>query len=126
MDMQQLIDHCLNKNGAYADFPFGEQPLCIKVQGKLFAIFYKWKNGDMVTFKAPPDEVAFLCSVYPGAVTDGYHFPPAVRRYWLSAYFGRGIPDSELLAMADTSYREVVSKLPRALREELEKTSGAR
>lgn len=117
--MQQLIDHCLQKPGAYIDFPFGDSPLCIKVKGKLFAVFYKWENGDMVTLKSPPDVAEFLCGMYPGSVRPGYHFPPAVRRYWLSAYLGRGLPESELLDMLDTSYREVVGKLPRAVREEL-------
>lgn len=120
MDMQRLIEHCAAKPGAHVDFPFGEQPLCLKVGGKLFAIFYRRPDGDMVTLKAPPDVVEFLCEMYPGAVTDGYHFPPAVRRYWLSAYFARGLPDAELLSMADTSYRAVVAKLPRTARQKLD------
>ncbi len=40
MNSEQLINYCLTKKYSYIDFPFGEQPVCIKVNGKIFAEIY--------------------------------------------------------------------------------------
>ena len=37
---QELIEYCLNKNGAYIDYPFGPDSEIIKVEKKIFAQFF--------------------------------------------------------------------------------------
>ena len=119
METRALIDHCLSFAGATVDFPFGDSPLCLKVQGKLFAVFYREESGDKVTLHCLPEEGRFLREVYPGTVLPGYHFPPKVRPHWMTVNLNGALPDTELCGLAAASYRGVVARLPRAKRDAL-------
>ena len=36
MQIQDIKNYCLSKKGAYEDCPFGEVPICYKLNGKNF------------------------------------------------------------------------------------------
>jgi len=42
--MDEIINYCLSKSGAYIDFPFGNIPICVKVKKRLFAQMYPHKD----------------------------------------------------------------------------------
>ena len=54
-----------------------------------------------------------------GSEKVGYHCPPVQQPYFNTVDLTADIPDSELTAMIDRSYRYVVGKLPRRLRADL-------
>lgn len=44
MQIENLIQYCLNKRKSYIDYPFGDIPICFKVNNKLFAQLYPLEN----------------------------------------------------------------------------------
>ena len=73
-------------------------------------------NGDAVTND-------FYRQIYPDCVTRGYHCPPVQQPYFNTIDLTGDIPDKELFAMIDGSYKYVVGKLTKKAREELEANS---
>lgn len=124
MNTSELQVYCLDKPGAWADWPWGGGPPddgsglssdhdfpVIKVgegeRGKIFAFL----GADSVGVKGGPTrEVADeWLDRYPDAAT--------VMRYigrsgWNSLTYA-GVPDDELLEAVDESYRLVVGKMPK-------------
>lgn len=116
---RQLIVYCLRKKGAYEDYPFGPEPLTIKVKGKIFAVFYNAGTDEKLTLKCVPDFGDFMKQMYPGVVMRGYHFPPVSQPYFITVDLRGSIPQHELLMMIDHAYNAVVAKLPKKLQNEL-------
>ncbi len=42
--LNEILDYCLSKKGAYVDFPFGDIPICVKYNGHIFAEIYPKDN----------------------------------------------------------------------------------
>lgn len=124
----ELIEYCLGKRHAYIDFPFGEQPVCIKVNGKLFAEIYTHDDNFKITLKCEPIIADFLRQHYFGIVVKGYHCPPALQRHRNTVYINKGVPDSKIFSMIDHSYAEVIKTFPRKVRREAfeEQPSGGK
>ena len=40
MSTEDIIKYCLSKHKAYEDYPFGNIPICYKLNGKIFAQIY--------------------------------------------------------------------------------------
>ena len=69
---------CASSNpGAYEDFPFGPEPCCIKVCGRIFAELYP--SRDWVTLKCDETLARYYRETYPDAVARGYHCPPVMQ-----------------------------------------------
>ncbi|MDO9456672.1 MmcQ/YjbR family DNA-binding protein [Nocardioides sp.] len=111
MDVEQLMEHCLAKPGAWPDNPWDHEHTVIKVgpddKGKIFAFL----GAESVGVKAGATrEVADeWLERYPDAAS--------VMRYigrsgWNSLALD-GVPDDELLEAVDVSYDLVVAGLPR-------------
>ena len=111
MDVASLQAHCVDKPGAWTDFPWDHDFPVVKVgegeRGKIFAFL----GADSVGVKGGPTrEVA-------DEWLDRYPDAASVMRYigrsgWNSLTYA-GIPDDELLEAVDESYRLVVAKMPK-------------
>ena len=97
-------EYCLQKTKAYEDHPFGEFPVCYKVQGKIFAQLYP----DIITLKCTAFSGQAFRQAYPDAVVRGYHCPPVQQPYWNTIYLDR-FPETELPYMIDHAYDTVIS-----------------
>lgn len=113
MTSHELLEYCLKKPGAYECYPFGETPCCVKVGKRLFAQIYP----DKATLNCTSEAGVFWREVYPGAVTRGYHCPPVQQPYFNTVALSGEVPDTELSAMADHSYRTVLAKLSKRERD---------
>jgi predicted DNA-binding protein (MmcQ/YjbR family) len=99
MNIEILREYCLNKPDVTEGFPFGEDTLVFKVQGKMFALFNL--EGDLtVNLKCDPVYAIELREKYP-AVIPGYHMN---KKYWNTVIIDGSIPDSELFKWIDLSY----------------------
>ena len=110
MTWQDLLEHCLAKPGAWQDQPW-EDDVVVKVGPKIFA-FLGSGSGDSIGLKCGPTrEVAdeWLLRYPQDASVMAY----IGRSGWNSLRVGGAIPEEELLEAVDTSYRSVVSKLPK-------------
>lgn len=104
MDIVELRDYCITKNDATESFPFDEDTLVFKVNGKMFALMNL--TGDLsINLKCDPEKAIELRELYP-AVEPGYHMNKA---HWNSIRVDGSIPSSLIKEWIDHSY-ELVSK----------------
>ncbi len=116
MNIEYFRNYCITKMGVTEEFPFGEETLVFKVMGKMFA------QADIdlfesINLKCDPERAVELREEYPG-ITPGYHMN---KKHWNTVQMDGSIPDMLVEQLIDHSYELVVSKLPRALKVELEK-----
>lgn len=111
-----LIEYCLNKNGAFLDYPFGPDPMVFKVAGKMFAfIFEKDENVVCINLKCDPAVAENLREQHE-AVRPGYHMN---KEHWNTVMIDGSLEESDVFDMIDHSYDLVVKKLPKRLRESI-------
>lgn len=114
MNTEEIKAYCLAKPKAYEDHPFGEWPICIKVNGKIFAQIYPHK----ITLKCTAFSGQIFRDAYPGVVTRGYHCPPVQQPYW-NTIDVECFPHEELPYMIDHAYETVVASFPKKIRQEI-------
>lgn len=120
MELIELVDYLLSKNGAAEETPFGPEALVYKVMGKMFALV-AWEDEPLtVSLKCEPGQALFLRDVY-AAVRPGYHMN---KTHWNTITLDGTVPRDEFLGMIDDSYDLVVKNLTRAQREALAMLKG--
>lgn len=75
MNKEEFVSLCMAKNGAYIDFPFGDDFLVVKVRGKIFAQSFMLKGVETVTLNCTREGGEFYRTAFDGIVTRGYHCP---------------------------------------------------
>ena len=109
-----IPSYCLSKPKAYEDHPFGDIPICYKVNGKIFAQLYP----DKITLKCTSFSGQMFRQAYPDVVVRGYHCPPVQQPYWNTIDLAR-FPEDQLPMMIDHAYETVVAGLPKKMQKEL-------
>ena len=116
MNVEEVREYCLAKKGVTEGFPFGEEVLVFKVMNKIFLLTSLTEQPFRVNLKMNPELVEEYREKYE-EVIPGYHMN---KKMWNTVYFASGsIPRKELIWMIDHSYDEVVSGLPKKIKEEL-------
>jgi predicted DNA-binding protein (MmcQ/YjbR family) len=105
MDIEILRDYCIAKKDATESFPFGEDTLVFKVNGKIFALA-NLDGEPSVNLKCDPDFALELREKYP-AVTPGYHMN---KKHWNTVILDGSVPDKEVFSWIDHSYKLVAGK----------------
>ncbi|WP_371916083.1 MmcQ/YjbR family DNA-binding protein [Paenibacillus sp. P32E] len=107
-----IIEYCLQKKGATQEYPFGPEPLVIKIQDKMFAlIFENIEKHTIINLKCDPVIADNLREQYEN-VRPGYHMN---KKHWNSITLDGSVPEPDLFAMIDHSYLLVVKTLPKSL-----------
>ena len=125
VESDALLDHCLAMPGAYLDFPFGPGVAVVKVKspsqpaGRLFAQVFTLRGVPSATLSCDPVTAEEYRALYPGVVVRGYHCPPVQQPYFNTLPLSGGLPDDEILELADLAYDVVVAKLPKYRQREL-------
>lgn len=114
-ELERLRAALLERPGAYEDFPFGPDPLVLKVGGKMFALVSLGAAPLRISLKCDPAHAEMLRGAYP-AIQPGYHLD---KRHWNTITLDGSVPAETLRALIDESYALVVRGLPRAARREL-------
>ncbi len=118
MQVEDITNYCLNKKKAYIDYPFGDIPICFKVNNKLFAQLYPLKDDFKITLKCDVLLAEMYRKQYKGIVVKGYHCPPIQAIHFNTVYINK-IKDEVLYEMIDHSYNEVVKSMPKKVQKEL-------
>ncbi|MGN0487326.1 MAG: MmcQ/YjbR family DNA-binding protein [Acutalibacteraceae bacterium] len=118
MDIEKIKEYCMNKHKACETYPFGEIPICYKLNNKIFAQLYDDKTDLKITLKCPPDVADYYRHIYPGTVVRGYHCPPVQQPYWNTIYF-EDFPDNELLNMIDIAYETVFNSFSKRIQKSI-------
>lgn len=126
MKPQEIIDYCMQKPGAYTDCPFGPEPICVRVEKRIFAEVFPVR--DWVTLKCEPMQGLLWREMFEGSVRRGYHCPPIQQPYNNTVELGGTVPDDLLRMMMDHSYERAVLSLTKAARAKIthqsEQSSG--
>lgn len=115
MNIEQIRKVCLHKQGATEDFPFDETTLVFRIQGKIFACI-DLEKPDWICLKCRPDYAIELRDRYQG-IEGAWHWN---KKHWNQvAITHTDVPEELVHSLIDHSYDEVVRKLPRRLRDEV-------
>ena len=117
MTIQALLERCLAMAFAYADTPFGPEPICVRVGKRIFAEIYF--SRAWITFKCEPEHGLQWRASFPAHVRRGYHCPPRQQTYANTVVLDGTIPDEALLTMLEQSYARVLRAMPKAARASL-------
>ncbi len=105
MDIESLRNYCISKKNVTESFPFDDETLVFKVEGKIFALVNL--EGDLsINLKCDPELALELRERY-SAVIPGYHMN---KKYWNTILIDGTIPDREVFSWIDHSYDEVLKK----------------
>jgi predicted DNA-binding protein (MmcQ/YjbR family) len=100
MDVEQLREYCLTKPGAEETFPFGEETLVFKVNGKIFLLVSLEKQPLQFNVKCDPEKALELREQY-ASVLPGYHMN---KKYWNTIIIDSSLSSQQLREFIDDSY----------------------
>lgn len=118
MNIEELTDYCLNKKGAEAGFPFGEDALVFKVLTKMFALTSTSGSPCKVNLKCQPEKSILLREQYED-ITPGYHMNKV---HWNTVNIEGDLSENLIKELIDDSYTLVVKSLTKKQKEELSAT----
>ena len=118
MLFEEIRAYCLSKHKAYEARPFGDIPICYKLNNKIFAQIYPLSTDYKITLKCTADVGEFYRMIYPQKVVRGYHCPAVQQPYWNTIYLDN-FPDNELLNMIDHAYDTVFKSFNKKLQKQI-------
>ena len=116
MDIESFRNYCLHKKGVTEEFPFDESTLVFKVMGKMFALVALERLPPQCNLKCDPERAIELREEYDGLIIPGYHMS---KKHWNTLMLDSLSPDL-IVELVDHSYDLVVSKLPKAIKEQMQ------
>jgi len=105
MNIETLREYCISKKSVTEGFPFGEDTLVFKVNGKIFALV-SLDEDLRINLKCEPAFALELRERYP-SVTPGYHMN---KKHWNTVSLDGSAPDKEIFSWIDHSYELVKGK----------------
>lgn len=102
MDIESLREYVLGKPSVTEGFPFGDDVIVYKVNGKIFLLLPLDTQPLQFNVKCNPDKAIELREEYPGAVLPGYHMN---KKHWNTVIASGTLTNKQLLEMVDESYR---------------------
>lgn len=118
MKLEDITNYCLIKHKAYETYPFGDIPICYKVNNRIFAQIYPKAEDFQITLKCTADVGDFYRSLYPNIVVRGYHCPPVQQPYWNTVHL-TDFPDDELINMIDHAYDTVIKSFSKKVQKQI-------
>ena len=110
---EKIVAYGLSQKEAVKDYPFGADPLVLKVGGKMFALLTKKDGISHVSLKCDP-VIAENLRQQNKAIKPGYHLN---KKHWNTVEVDNSFPLEDLYSMIDHSYELVFKSLTKAQRE---------
>ena len=114
MNIETIRECILQKPSVTEGFPFGEDTLVFKVNGKIFLLAGLDSSPLQFNVKCDPEKAIQLREDHPESVLPGYHMN---KKHWNTVDFEGRISDKELKKMIDNSYDLIVGSLTKKQRE---------
>jgi predicted DNA-binding protein (MmcQ/YjbR family) len=102
MNIEIFRDYCLALDAAEETFPFGDDTIVFKVNGKIFAMA-NLDGETALNIKCDPAYALELREMYP-SVTPGYHMN---KKHWNTVVLDGSVPDRMILDWIAHSYKLV-------------------
>ncbi len=112
MNIEQVRDLCLLQPNVSESFPFDEETLVMKVEGKMFALIPLEKDPKMIALKCDPDRSEKLRQHYNG-ISGAWHMN---QTHWNQVTIESDVPDTLIERLIRHSYYLVIQGLPKAIR----------
>lgn len=106
MNIEELREYCMAKEGVEEGFPFGEDTLVFKVRGKIFLLASLTAIPLQFNVKCEPGKAVELREQYT-SVLPGYHMN---KKHWNTVIIDGALSNKQLKAMIDDSYSLVAGK----------------
>ncbi len=116
MNIEEYRNYCIQKSGVTEEFPFNETALVFKVMGKMFALI-DVEKFESISLKCDPERGAELREQYAG-INYAYHFN---KKHWIGVATDGSVPEQLMYDLINHSYKLVVSKLTKKVKEKLAK-----
>ena len=105
MNIEILREYCISKRNVTEGFPFGDDTLVFKTEGRIFALVNL--EGELsINLKCDPGLAIELRERY-SSVVPGYHMN---KKHWNTVYIDGSVPDKEVYSWIDHSYDLVLKK----------------
>ncbi len=114
MTVQEILDYCMQKPGAYTDCPFGPEPICVRVEKRIFAEVFPGRGW--LTLKCEPLQGMLWRQQYPETIRRGYHCPTPMQPYNNTITLDGTVEDAALIQMMDHSYERALGSLTKTAR----------
>jgi len=115
MDINELTEYMLAKNGTTSAYPFDDTTLVFKVINKLYALVSEDETPSRINLKCDPEEAQILRGMHQ-SIIPGYHMN---KEHWNTVILDGSLPDEIVYKMIDDSYDLVVSGFKKVDREKL-------
>ncbi|SHO53254.1 MmcQ/YjbR family DNA-binding protein [Anaerocolumna xylanovorans] len=117
MNVEEIKQYCMGKENAYEDYPFGDIPICYRLNGGgIFAQVYPLEGDYKITLRCETEYGQFFRTAFPDIVVKGYHCPKMQQPYFNTVYLNDFEDSNLLLDMIDHSYNEVLKRLSKKKR----------
>jgi predicted DNA-binding protein (MmcQ/YjbR family) len=110
MNIEQLREYCLSKKDVEESFPFGDDTLVFKTNGKIFLLASLDTSPLQFNVKCEPDKAIQLREEFPDVVMPGYHMN---KKHWNTIIVNGKLSEKQLYEMMDDSYNLVCGKANR-------------
>lgn len=107
MNIESLREYALGKPSVTEGFPFGDDVIVFKVDGKVFLLLPLDTHPLQFNVKCDPEKAIELREEYPEAVLPGYHMS---KKHWNTIIANGILSNKQLLQMVDESYGLVKGK----------------
>lgn len=97
------------------EYPFGPDAHVYKVEGKVFAIYFKNEQSESINLKCDPEQAEQLRSIF-DEIKPGYHMN---KKHWNTVDLTGQLPMGEVFRLAGHSYELVIKKLPKSVKQRL-------
>jgi predicted DNA-binding protein (MmcQ/YjbR family) len=105
MNIESIREHCISKKNVTESFPFGDDTLVFKRDGKIFALVNM--TGDLsINLKCDPALAIELRERYP-SVSPGYHMN---KKHWNTIMLDGSVRDQDVFSWIDHSYALISGK----------------
>ena len=119
MTIDDFHAFCTSLPHTFADFPFDQKTLVMRVGTKEHSRMFALTNVEEFAFinlKTLPEESLRLQEKYAGTITPGFHMN---KKYWISVAMDEALSDEYIEKLIEESYTLVLNGLPKKVREAL-------
>ena len=100
MNIEDVREYCLSLPNTTEDMPFGDDILCLRVDGRIFALLWLGWPDTHIALKCNPDIATALREQY-RAVRPAYHMNKA---NWITVTLDGSVPDETIKMLLDMSF----------------------
>src|ERR1700761_5388986 len=104
MNVEELRAYAIGKEGAEEGFPFGEETLVFKVNGKIFLLVSLYSQPLQFNAKCDPERAVELREEY-DSIIPGYHMN---KKHWNTVIVDNTLTNKQLKELIDHSYSLVL------------------